>query len=105
MTLNFPRNNRESIMNKVTSGNKCVLGDATLSERYLFKKKTEYFIKKKINECDECHFSLKTAKYIKSKIFNGIKCLTDKCNSFVYDLVNVEKSEDVKHIGTNSNSK
>ena len=71
----------------------------------MFKTKTENLTKKKINGCDECHFPLKTAKYIKSKFFNGIKCLTDKYFSFVYNLVNVENGEDGEHIDKNSNSK
>ena len=38
------------------------------------------------------------------KFFNGAKCLTDKCTSFAYNLVNVENDEDGKNESTNSNN-
>ena len=47
----------------------------------------------------------KTAKYFDNQYFNSVKCLTDKCISFVYNLVNLENGEGGKNEGTSSNSK
>ena len=91
-------------MNRVTAVNKRVLRGEFELEVSLQNKTRKFY--KKNNECDECHFLpfTKTAKYFENQIFNGVKCLTDKCMYFVYKLVIVENGEDSKNEGTNSNS-
>lgn len=70
-------------------------------------KQKPKILRKKSNECYECHFPpiTKTSKYFDNQYFNSVKCLTDKCISFVYNLVNLENGEGCKNEGTSSNSK
>ena len=91
-------------MNRVTAVNKRVLRGEFELEVSLQNKTRKFY--KKNNECDECHFLpfTKTAKYFENQFFNGVKCLTDKCTSFVYNLLNVENGKASKNEGTNSNS-